>query len=240
VGDEGRPSAEVVAAFGGDASTVIDVGRGASGIAWRAGPVVLERGAGTDEELSLWHEVAAAFDAGAPVRLAAPVPAVDGSWRVDGWAATTWLDGRSAARGEWAEVLDASDALHAVLASIAVAWPPSLVRDDPWAIADREAWKDGADAGRRQIVHGDIAGNVVLLDGARPGVLDAALYHRPAAWARAVAVADLVAWWGAPPELLEDVEPDLLDRACTYRLVVAARRREPHGDDRVLELTSRR
>jgi uncharacterized protein (TIGR02569 family) len=118
-------------------------------------------------------------------------------------------------------------------------------RTDPWAAGDRVAWGEvpfeiAFDESRpllerlgsglqpldppRQVVHGDLAGNVLFEAGAPPAVIDLSPYHRPADWALAVVVVDAVAWWDAPSsivDLLGDVDqlPQLLRRAAIYRLV---------------------
>ncbi|WP_109473656.1 aminoglycoside phosphotransferase [Ornithinimicrobium cavernae] len=56
---------------------------------------------------------------------------------------------------------------------------------------------DGTDLGPDQLVHGDLAGNVLLDATGLPLVIDVAPYWRPVLWAEAVCVLDAVRWWGA-------------------------------------------
>ena len=51
-----------------------------------------------------------------------------------------------------------------------------------------------------QIVHGDLAGNVLFAAGRPPAVIDWAPYWRPPGWACAIAVIDAACWFGAGPE----------------------------------------
>ena len=159
------------------------------------------------------------------LRVAVPVPARDGSWVVDGWAASRYEPG-TAACDDLDVVVAAARVLHAELA-VAVPERPEVVddRDDRWARADSLAF-EGADGdvaravagdpredlvrrlvgareavplGPSQLVHGDLAGNVLLDPAGAPVVIDLAPYWRPAAWAEAVAVLDAVLWWGRTP-----------------------------------------
>ena len=50
------------------------------------------------------------------------------------------------------------------------------------------------------MIHGDLTGNVLFADPLPPAVIDLALYWRPAAYARAIVVADALAWEGATPD----------------------------------------
>ena len=94
-------------------------------------------------------------------------------------------------------------------------------RSDHWAVAERAAFDatrmggipltyagslvaellahrdDDCDLGPDQLVHGDLAGNVLLDARGVPVVIDVAPYWRPALWAEAVCVLDAVRWHGA-------------------------------------------
>lgn len=162
------------------------------------------------------------------VRIAMPIPARDGTWVVDGWAASRYELGSRACTD--AAVVRATGALlHAEFARTVAEWPPA---EQPprsrWDRAERIAFGDRtidqgefADAqtafaqelldrctaegfGDDQLVHGDLAGNVLLDAADVPVVIDVAPYWRPARWADAVCVLDLVLWSGADPALLQD------------------------------------
>ena len=64
-------------------------------------------------------------------------------------------------------------------------------------VADLAKQLDDTDLGPDQLVHADLAGNVLLDATGVPVVIDVAPYWRPALWAEAVCVLDAVLWHGA-------------------------------------------
>lgn len=163
------------------------------------------------------------------LRLAVPVPARDGEWVVDGWAASRYEPGTTTCT-DLDVVVAAGRVLHAELASALASRPDVLDgRDHRWAVADvlaNDARDDdvvAAVAGRPpaglvaallrvraeasargapQLVHGDLGGNVLLDAAGAAVVIDVSPYWRDPAWAEAVAVLDLVLWSGADPAAL--------------------------------------
>jgi uncharacterized protein (TIGR02569 family) len=86
-----------------------------------------------------------------------------------------------------------------------------------------------------QLVHGDMAGNVLFAAGQSPAVIDFSPYWRPPGYALAVAAVDLLVWSGAPPGILDELtgEPEidqLLLRALVFRVVVESLARDQAGD----------
>ena len=191
---------------------------GGQGGSWRVGRLVLKhvgRDPVTAEELR-W--LGTAVESTADVRVAAPVPATDGSWVVGGWAATPFLEG-SPAGWRWGGVLGAGRALHDVVGPPA---PADVPRPAGLAVGHRRP----AGVGRRgigrgdarrcgrwwsacrrrcvpstmtsQLVHGDLGGNVLLADGP-PAVIDLSPYWRPPGWALAVVAVDALVWSDAEP-----------------------------------------
>ena len=190
-------------------------------------------------------DVFAAWPDDAEVGVPMPVPAPDGSWLYDGWAAHRFVPGRSA-RMTWEPELirAAGEAFHRHTAGLE---RPSFLdeRHDAWSEGDRVAWEsadphaadvtleqigrlraafapvDAAD----QVIHGDLGGNVLVTDQG-PVVIDWPPYFRPPGFALAVAVGDAVRWEDVPVEFIDawrDV-PDwyqLLARALVYRLATA-------------------
>lgn len=176
------------------------------------------------------------------LRVAMPVPARDGEWVVDGWAATRFEPGTRLLT-ELSATRAVGAVLHAELARVVGRRP--LAREaarDRWAAAERVAFgeapvPDGAPQlvralldrlegdplGPEQLVHGDLAGNILLDPRGAPVVLDVSPYWRPAAWAEAVWVLDSVLWWGADPEeiraLAEGPGADALARAAIFRIL---------------------
>jgi uncharacterized protein (TIGR02569 family) len=77
--------------------------------------------------------------------------------------------------------------------------------------------------GPDQLVHGDLAGNVLLDARGVPVVIDVAPYWRPALWAEAVCVLDAVLWLGADPGVMvrwaEGTRRQAMLRAGLFRLL---------------------
>lgn len=184
------------------------------------------------------------------IRLALPVPARDGSLVVDGWSATRFEPGTTTCR-DLATLRATAHLLHAHLASAVTERPDHLAaRTDQWGVAERHAYDgdsavaaaedrpepgiadlvrrlvaglDGADLGREQLVHADLAGNVLLDAAGVPFVIDFSPAWRPPLWAEAVCVLDAVLWLGAPPEALDDwrtgVAHQAMLRAALFRVL---------------------
>ena len=182
------------------------------------------------------------------LRIAVPVPARDGSWVVDGWAATRFEPGATPLTD-----LTATRAVGAVLhAELAQRVPaPDLPRrDDRWARAERVAFgeapvsvgavgavgpdgaqlvrallsrADGTPIGPDQLVHGDLAGNVLLDPRGAPVVIDVSPYRRPALWAEAVLVLDSVLSHAAGREVMDEwatgAAGTAMARAAVFRLL---------------------
>jgi hypothetical protein len=128
-------------------------------------------------------------------------------------------------------------------------------RTHRWAVADRVAWGEAhvdlpaaASAvatelvallddppGDRQVVHGDLTGNVYVDRDDVPVVLDFSPYLRPREWGEAIVMAAAVLWNGAALALAQSFAAsargrDLLGRALLFRLVAEQLAAEPrHG-----------
>ena len=179
------------------------------------------------------------------IRLGHPLRSTDGRWVVGGWAATRYLPGRAEPRHD--EVVAVSVRLHE--ATKGLLRPRFLdTRKGVFAVADRCAWGEdtvelpAAKGGRlfdvvaglcrpvsltRQVVHGDLFGNVLFEAGAPPALIDFVPYWRPAEWAAAVVVVDALAWGGADPGIIKRWEhlsewPQVLVRALLFRLAAHA------------------
>ena len=173
------------------------------------------------------------------LRLAMAVPARDGEWVVEGWGASRWEPGTT--RCTDVDVLVATGRLlHAELASVVPERPEGLAgRDDRWARAEREAFdgtpsgpefvrrlaamRDATPLGRDQLVHADLAGNVLLDAAGAPVVIDVAPAWRPHRWAEATCVLDAVLWLDAPASRLDEwtagADRQAMVRAALFRLL---------------------
>ncbi|PFG21201.1 aminoglycoside phosphotransferase [Serinibacter salmoneus] len=204
-------------------------GRGRSVL---AGDLVLspDREPGTQRWLSpIQARLASELDNEAgrrPLRLALPVPARDGEWVVQGWGATRF-EPRARPCHDLALMRAAGHLLHARLAVAVPARPEALSAaprnrwdraealafGDPAALPEPAGWLRGHVAhaatvpgglGPDQLVHRDLAGNV-LLDGAGSAlVIDLSPAWRPVLWAEAICVLDAVLWHGADRDVLAD------------------------------------
>lgn len=246
------PPPHVLAAFGVSATALALPG--GQGGTWAAAAAVLKPVDDPAEGAEVADLVARLPDDDR-YRVARPIRAADGRWIVDGWSAWTKLKGHpSSAR--WRELLDAAEGFHDALSGVE---KPEFIdrRQDRWRIADRVAWGElpwrefGANshvtrlvaarlplALKSQLVHCDLAGNVLFADHAPPGIIDLSLYWRPAGYSAAVVVGDAIAWEGAEPALTKlltrfDGWRQLLLRAVLFRIVTSelARRAEPSRGD---------
>lgn len=195
--------------------------------------------------------LAVRLDGEAPrsIRLALPVPARDGRLVVDGWAAARFESGTVPCH-DLATLRATAHLLHARLTGAFPTRPDGLdLRTDQWAVAERQAYDDnaavraarersepghrdlvaaltaqldGSDLGRDQLVHADLAGNVLLDAAGTPFVIDLSPAWRSPLWAEAVCVLDAVLWWGAPPGALDDwrfgVHRQAMLRAALFRV----------------------
>ncbi len=215
-----------------------------AGDSYLAGDLVLSPG--RDVGVTAWLSpvlarlaVALEEDRATPLRLALPIPARDGSWVVDGWAATRFEPGLEPC--EDLEVTRrAGRLLHARLDERVRVPDPSLAaRTDRWADAERMAFGEQEPAGdpaavawaeqaladcppdhaRRQLVHADLAGNVLRDPSGSAFVVDVSPAWRSVGWAEAVCVLDSVLWGGADPTALASVARDDLRRAIAFRVL---------------------
>jgi uncharacterized protein (TIGR02569 family) len=190
--------------------------------------------------------------AGPGFRVPRPVRALTGDWVALGWTAYRWVPGAAAdwsgVSPRWPGMVAVSRALSAALIGVPV--PPwRATVGNPWTIGDEVAWGErdpgpllGPGAGplagqvRRllaalrpidlpnQLIHADLAGNVLFADGLPPAVIDFSPLERPAGLPLAVVAVDTLMWQRASHEVLGYLsgEPELdqmLARALVYRLV---------------------
>lgn len=222
---------------------------GGQGSSVLAGPLVLKPHAAEHLAEARWSAEVVERIAGRAVgfRVARPVRARDGALFVEGWGATEFLDGelRGAGPQDWPALVEAGRAYNEALRELP---RPGLLdlRTHRWALADRVAfgapYPDPVPAARllletllrqrrpsaepAQVIHGDLAGNVLFSPGRPPAVIDFSPYWRPADYALAVAAVDALLWYEAPVSVLELVAgrtgPDFADhliRALIFRLV---------------------
>ncbi|WP_141437166.1 hypothetical protein [Blastococcus aggregatus] len=119
--------------------------------------------------------------------------------------------------------------------------PPSI-----YTVADRVSWDEEVASWRgpgtktlrslqrlkrpieapSQLVHGDMAGNILWHDNLDPAVIDFSPYRRPAGYTQAGVIVDAILWHGADLALLPVAEAvaeldQLVVRALMFRLTVS-------------------
>ena len=210
----------VLAAFG--VAGVVPVRLpGGQGTTWRAGQVVLKPA--DSVRAGRWFAEVYDRLNGPGFRVPRPVRAVSGDWVALGWTCWQWVPGAavdwSGVSPRWPELIAVSRALHAALAVVPV--PPwrGTEDDNPWVTGDQVAWGErdpgtllGPAAGElagqvrlllaalrpvclpSQLVHADLAGNVLFADGRTPAVIDFSPLERPAGLPLAVVAVDALQW----------------------------------------------
>ncbi len=255
------PSPEILAAFGLPAvpARLLADGRGRS---WSVTSAILRP---VDDPLEAqWIAELYAQLPAQGFRIPRPLAAASGSYVHEGWSAWQYVPGRHENDGDWSSLLDTCQRFHAAIAHLD---PPGFLATERhhWAMADRIAWAEErinerwnlADAIQRlqsvcdqadrqlprQLIHGDIAGNLLYEAGRAPAVIDFSPYWRPMAWALAIAVADAIAWHGAPEAVLQlsreaGVTDSLLYRAIIFRLAAVSASPDQGDADQQAELNA--
>lgn len=224
-----QPSPDVFDLFAvPDDAVAIDGGHGHSVL---AGDLVLSPG--RDQHTANWLNpiiapLSVELDHVRPrsLRLAMPIPTRDLKWVAHGWGATRFEPGARPCQ-DLDVLLATGRLLHARLAAKVATAPAGIRhRDDRWTTAERIAFGesqptgiptvvatlvarlmaelDTTSLGPDQLVHGDLAGNVLLDATGIPLVIDFAPYWRPTLWAEAVCVLDAVMWMGADVAVMSE------------------------------------
>ena len=218
--------------------------RGGQGTSWAAGHVVLKP---EDGPCHAWLGSVLTDVDPTDVRIGKPVRTLDGSWRHHGWVATERMEGVERSprcRTGWLDIIAAGRAFHRAVSHLPR--PDCLdERRDPWATADRAAWDEQppqlhtafaavavrlhaalGPLGSPQLVHGDLAGNVLFAAGLPPAVIDLSLYWRPPEFAEGVVVADALCWHGAAPSLPSElgVSVPAVARGLLFRMLTTSAR----------------
>ncbi len=229
---------------------------GGQGRTFRVGDAVVRLGDGAALDAWLADVLASVVEDGfrVPRPLAARDWRCDDGWTVDGWAAWTLVAGEQRAVGaDWALGVEVARRFTTALAKVP---RPAFLdqRTDVFAAADRIAWGElvvpGHDDAAElvaelvaqarpdhtppQVVHSDIAGNLLWADGRAPAVIDLSPSWRPAGLAPAQVVVDAVLWYGADACLADELDgPDptsLVARALAFRLAVHTLMAAGHHD----------
>ena len=150
-------------------------------------------------------------------RVPSPVATTLNEWVFEEWTAWEYVEGHTLKGEKYQERLAASQAFHRALAK----YPrPSFLdsRNDAWSQADRIVWQNEAWQPHtkiqdlyeslesylepldltEQVMHGDIAGNMLYQTGYPITIIDFSPYWRPAAYSEALLCVDSIMWEQAP------------------------------------------
>jgi uncharacterized protein (TIGR02569 family) len=234
------PPDELLAAFAVDHRDLAPL-RGGQGKAWGTAALVFKPLDMSIEALE-WQEGVLGGIQQDGFRVARPVRAADGRLAVAGWSVWQRAGGEHRPR-RWAQICAAGERFHRATAGIPVPGWHLRCRDSS-ARADRAAWEDGAVDeftclppvarlaghlrpvhGPRQLIHGDLSGNVLFHPHLPPAIIDLSPYWRPPSFASAVVAVDALVWEGASRGVLSvlDGHPDPaqhLLRAAIFRIVM--------------------
>ena len=235
-----KPPQSVLEAYGISSSTSLKHLKGGQGTTYQAENIILKPVANSVEA----HWIAEVYRTIKPVgfRVPRPVATNSGEWVFENWSAWTFVKGETILGKRYEERLQTSRAFHAALADIP---KPAFfdTRADPWAQADRIVWEnaDWQPHPRvskvytqlanytetlnlsEQIIHGDIAGNMLYAPDQDLAVIDFSPYWRPGAYAEALLFVDSVMWEGADWSIINLLKPgrntfQLILRAAMRRL----------------------
>ena len=235
------PTTEVLEAFNIHSNVKPKKLEGGQGTTYLANDVVLKPDSNVLE--AAW--VAEIFSTIEQVgfRVSSPIATVSGDWTFDGWTAWEYLEGQTLKGEKYQERLAASQAFHKALANIP---RPSFLdkRNDAWSQADRIVWENASWQPHpriqalyekllgyqtsldlsEQVIHGDIAGNMLYQANEPIVIIDFSPYWRPAAYAEALLYVDSIMWEKAPWSMVDFVVLDetfiqLMLRAVMRRLV---------------------
>ncbi|KAK9360604.1 hypothetical protein V1504DRAFT_454029 [Lipomyces starkeyi] len=224
---------EVVAATGG------------MGTSYYVGNAVFKHVANQDQAQAAW--CASVFDGLKVdgVRIPRPLLSSQDSYVVNGWSASEFVSGETGPHdGRWEQILATARALHKALSGFSC---PEFIRHrvSPWATGDRVAWDEATidpledlrqpferlntfkqciEYQPSQLIHADLAGNILFSDDLDPAVIDFSPSWRPAAYGDAIVVADGLLWYRAEETLIElggsgETFLQLLVRALLFRLI---------------------
>ncbi|KAK9236438.1 hypothetical protein V1525DRAFT_407083 [Lipomyces kononenkoae] len=240
----GNPSlpSSVIQDFGADGEVVPT--SGGMGTSYYVGTAVFKH-VGDDKAEAVW--CASVFDGLKVdgVRIPRPLVSSQGYYVVNGWSASEFVAGETGPYDRWAQILATARSLHKALSGTPC---PEFIRHrvSPWATGDRVAWDDAAiepleelrqvferlnslkrqiDHQPSQVIHADLAGNILFADGLDPAVIDFSPSWRPAAYGDAIIVADGLLWYGGGEALIDLGRSSAADfvqlvvRALLFRLI---------------------
>ncbi len=246
---------EIAGLYGADQQPTMLTG--GQNTTWKAGDLILKPAAPTSGSLA---ELICEIPVTDALRLPKPLKSIQGHWVESGYVAWTYLQGETM-RGRYEEKIVICDLFSAAFSGIA---RPNLLdqRKDAWAMADRVTWNEhdaryippfqklinkvrrhlvAVDL-REEIIHGDMAGNILFEESMPPAVIDITLYWRPINYAKALLIVDAVTWEGADPSIYNLVRynaamDQLTLRAALRRIIEQAEHNKTSDKDQKAALS---
>lgn len=200
---------QVSTLFGSDKEAILF--SGGQGKTYKSGNIVIKKI--IDEvEGNEMAEIMNGITISEKIRLPKPFKSINGNWIEEGYMAWTYLEGLEA-EGKYKEKIEVCDSFNEIFKNVS---KPSFIEtaNHSWAIADKVVWdevemkyekdfQDIIDTVRayikpinlpNQIIHGDIAGNMIFNKENVPGVIDITLYWRPADYVKALFIVHVITW----------------------------------------------
>lgn len=205
------PPGSVKRAFGVDGDAEMLAGGYETSV--RVGDAVLKR----VMDLDVAHFCQEAISGLSLESVIAPMPmrSVAGAWSVEGWTATTYVEGLTSVRSDPALLIRVGREVAAALAETTMTNDRAVrERSDRWAVAERFAFgeleislssethrivellraRTSADAMPPQLIHADLAGNVFVDPHGVPVMLDFTPAFRSVGFQSGVVIADSLLW----------------------------------------------
>lgn len=193
---------------------------GGQGQTLRSGEIVLKPVSNQLEAEEL-GKMLEGIEPGANVRIPRQLKSTNAKWIEHGYVAWEYLPGKEET-ARYREKMQICDHFSEAFAHID---RPDFLdrRTNPWAIADRVCWGEmdkeypapfqqmketilsSLPSLRlpNQIIHGDIAGNILFSESNPPAVIDLTIYWRPKDFAKALLLVDAITWEDASTDISE-------------------------------------
>jgi len=231
--------------------------KGGQGITWRAEEYIIKPTI-NEEETKWCAEIIQQLPQDA-YRIPRYQKTQDNQWIYQGWFVLKFIEGEHI-KNHWGEKISVCKGFNNLLTNIP---KPDFIdkRTDPWSIASKMTWgemplnyvdglKNYIDkiskylrpiAVKDQIVHGDIAGNMLFAKGLTPGVIDFTPIWRPKEYSLAIFIVDAITWQEAEDSIISLVENErdifqFLLRAALFRALATSEYHLEHNINRPAEI----
>ena len=242
---------QVAKIFGSNEMPVLLLG--GQGSAYRSGNIILKPTNDKVESEELANLVSSVVSS-RELRIPRPIKSINNNWIEENYVAWEFLEGKEIGL-RYEQKIQICEEFSQIFKNIG---KPSFIelRNDPWSIADRVTWEEKNkqyDARfqkminqiksklkpirlNSQIIHGDIARNIIFSKEYAPGVIDLTIYWRPKDYAKALLIVDAITWENTDTNIYKFVKDlpeinQLLLRAGLRRLIENPEHIEHFGKD---------